>query len=178
MHKLKCRNASSPDNLISLLLFVNSIPSLKSWTLDHLTMDRYINNPWEHLAIATGQGNIQRLTLRSIFGFVNNWVMEEVKAVKIYIAILHLDGTVNCETTEDVETLCAALALSQRWKINQLNLPKTMNRKGWAAMRDVISKGKVVKLNVSPVALSQVIDVLDTQQVETLMARNKCCKFF
>ena len=73
----------------------------------------------------------------------------EVESVKKRINLLIFDWDVYCDTDEEVKTLCAALALAQKWRIERLYLPDNMGAESWMVLRKVINKGKVDNVNVS-----------------------------
>ena len=101
--------------------------------------------------------------------FVNNWVKEEVEAVKINIGLLEFEWSVRCESNEDVKILSTALSLAQQWKIHTLYLPDDMREDGWRALTNVVGSGKVVDLHVSKEALS----AADDQQIDALKQATK-----
>ena len=142
-------------DLFDRLLSILSIPSLQSWAIDFIKMDYIMKSSsgfWL-LAEAPGQGSIKTLTVGS--QHVNNWVgwgmgrKAEVESVKKRIDLLIFDWDVYCDTDEEVKTLCAALALAQKWRIERLYLPDNMGAESWMVLRKVINKGKVDNVNVS-----------------------------
>ena len=123
---------------------------MQSWTIDKLKMEK-IDNPWIHLANLAGQGSIKSFTVErgsSYHQSVKDWVKEEVEAVEIRIDLLHFNCGVQCETDEEVKTLCTALAPAQQWGIRELYLPGNMGAESYEALRKVGGKGNVDSVTV------------------------------
>ena len=161
IEKVNCMEESSLDRLSSLL----SILTLQSWTIDELKIEK-IENPWRHLAKASGQGSIKSLTVGRASKSVKNWVKEEVESFKISIAFLHFDYGVRCETDEEVKTLCTVLDLAKKWRVDQLLLSYKMGSDGWEALSKVVTVtvNKVGIVSVSKLALR----AANNQQVAVL----------
>ena len=162
IEKIDFWGESSLDSLTSLL----SIPTLQSWTIDELKIT-YIGNPWHNLAKTAGQGSIKSLTAKSTpshLESIQNWVKEEVEAVKISIAFLHFDFDVHCKTAEEMKTLCTGLGIAQEWRVDRLHLGNRIGGEGWEALSKVAGKGKVNTVTVSKSVLRAAKD----QQVEVL----------
>ena len=73
------------------------------------------------------------------------WDRWEVEAVMANIDELHLYGfnAVACSTNEEVNTLCIALGLAQRWRVSWLGLPHEMSIESWKELKRVVVKGAV-----------------------------------
>ena len=55
---------------------------------------------------------------------------------------------VACSTNEEVNTLCIALGLAQRWNVGWLGLPDQMSLESWKELRKVVGKGAVDKFHI------------------------------
>ena len=153
MEKVDCTGESSLDRLISLL----SIPTLQSWTIDHLEMI-YHENSWQHLAVTPVQGSIKDLTLKREFSLnqdAKHWVREAEEAVNF---------GVHCGTNEEMKTLCTVLGFAKEWRLDRLILTGDIGSEGWEALSKVASKGKVDRVDVSTSAFR----AANNQQVEAL----------
>ena len=108
-----------------------------------------IQNPWLGLNQLTGQGSIASLTIeRAHHLLLKHWTKEDIDAVRVSIAFLHLECTLFCMKHEEVKTLCTALALAQEWRIKTLYLPNDIASEAesaevWEALSQVADSGKV-----------------------------------
>ena len=78
---------------------------------------------------------------------------EEVEAVKIRIASLHIDTKVTCDKGEEVKILATALAAAQEWGITELEMPdyeyySNIGLEAWEALGRMAGSGKVETLSV------------------------------
>ena len=121
---------------------------MKSWSVDHFRLEldgEEIQNPWSGLNQLTGKGSIASLTIEQAHHLLlRHWRREDVDAVRVSIAFLHLECELFCEKNEEVKTLCSALALSQEWRIRTLYLPNHIDSaEVWEALSHVAGSGKV-----------------------------------
>ena len=89
---------------------------------------------------------------------MGDWVEEDLEAVNVTISSLHFDLRLFCKTTDDMKTLCRALARTQKWRIGQLILPKEMEAVGWEALSKVAGRGEVGFVWVDVLALEAAED--------------------
>ena len=80
---------------------------------------------------------------------------------------------VQCETDEAVKTLCADLALAQKWRIGQLQLPDNMGAEGWEALIKVTSKGKVDRVTTTEEMIEQRYLELENLVLEKFSRRRR-----